>query len=315
MKTNRNVSLEKRLDSYQVEYEYVDEIAIKEIDIAKSLTNFARVEDAINIEAVGFFSVAWKRGDVFPPIVLWKVDDKSIVVLDGNHRIKVATEIGIPAYPFGAYIIKNITEAMARKIKSVMNTLNGMMATLADRVTHAIQRVELDGIDREEAATEAGIMRDALTKAIYAKESKNRAVATGIKGSGSLNPTSCVNLNQIKLAEPYKIAIETVIAGKLKGDAVAELAREIVRKKSEREQVEYAKQERNRYHTIIKETGAIPKRAEKGWANLSKVMSAILRIKKETVKALPYQLQKKLADKIDQDIEWLSELKRCINTK
>lgn len=64
-----------------------------------------------------------KRNDVFSPILVRQLDDGTMQILGGEHRTKVAKNIGIKELP--CVVLKNLTDSQAKEISLTHNSRYG----------------------------------------------------------------------------------------------------------------------------------------------------------------------------------------------
>jgi hypothetical protein len=317
MGTNRDEKIEKWLASYEAEYEYVNEMSIKDIDVAGSLVNQARIGPSIIDELIEIYTAAWDKGDIFPPIVLARIDEgeSHYITVDGNHRLQVAIKKGLKSYPFGAYLLKDISEMVRHIMTYEANETHGKPASMIDRIHHAIFLVQHYGVDRKESAERMGIPLSRLSEALLDREIGNRIRSTGIKGIDKIVPTTRKLLNLIKLDKPFRNAVELAVKAKMPTGQAEEMVHNVIKCNSEEGQLKYLEMEKNKMAKIIKESGGMIRKYNRESAAIYRSFTSILKIKKESIRVLPNAYQRKLINRMDEAIVWIGELKRTANAK
>jgi hypothetical protein len=82
--SHRSQQVENWLDHHGVTWEYEHDLDMSRIDIEKSLSNQARVNQ-LDDERVGVYTEALARGDEFPAIVVHRASARRYVTTDGNR--------------------------------------------------------------------------------------------------------------------------------------------------------------------------------------------------------------------------------------
>lgn len=97
------------------------------------------------------------------PVTVRRVDGE-LEVIDGEHRVRVALELGIPRIP---YIEIDVTDAEARKLTIVLNELKGRYD--ARKMSDLLQEI-LDDTSMEDLAVALPFQEEALKSMIGIKD-------------------------------------------------------------------------------------------------------------------------------------------------
>lgn len=193
-----NKAIEKNLDDLGLLYEYADSVNISDIDIKQSKVNQARIMEQVNEDIVSFYTASLQAGDIFPPIILVKIDGKyKFICADGNHRISSALKAGMNQWIHGAYIVESCTDEQRRLLAYSVNLNHGLPASKNDRILHAMWLTEQYGTTIKDASEQMRVNKSAVQEAIRYKKAYARATLNGCEPKG-INKSALLKINIIQ---------------------------------------------------------------------------------------------------------------------
>lgn len=176
----KNSLFEQCLQREGVQFEYIDGISLDNIDIAKSLRNQARIDEAIVPELVESYSAHMKAGYEFPAIVLWRPGKGKYIIIDGNQRVQAKLKCNHKHTD--AYIVLSTDKKVIDRITwTINNRVNGRRLTQEECMLHALSYVEQYGMTATEASKEWGVNFTTLSNKIRAEETKKELLAGNVK--------------------------------------------------------------------------------------------------------------------------------------
>lgn len=179
----RNATFEKELQRQGVQWEYLPTVTLDFINVQKSLSNQARLEVVLDDYVVAQYTQAYRNGDEFPPLVLYRPGKGKYVLLDGNQRFAAATAAKLTKHD--AYLVLSEDPvALDRIAWSFNNHVNGLRLTREECLSHAVTFVRKYGMTIATAAKEWGVLESAISNRVAILRTRERAAEEGIK----LNP-------------------------------------------------------------------------------------------------------------------------------
>lgn len=174
---------EEWLQRHKMEYVFVPELSLWEIDVSKSLENQARVEGALNAELVKTYAIAMKEGCGFPPITTYQVADGrragKHIAIDGNHRIEAAVQTSRES--LSAYVVDIKDVRQIELLTRSANTLMGLPETRENVMEHAVYMVRRYGMSQIDAARHFSLHPGALSGRVRADAMREKlAVEYGV---------------------------------------------------------------------------------------------------------------------------------------
>jgi len=193
-----------------------------------------RVTDAAraNIRPIGLdddkvmeYALAMEGGAEFPALVLYGADG-AYGVLTGLHRLeagKLAKVTTTDAYvlPLDAKRDERTIEMLQR----VLNTVNGLAPSKAERVMHGI-RLIARGYSQTDVARMLNLHHSVLSNKLAVERATVRAQAAGLKPV-NLTETVLVQLDRLKNPEVFAQAIRLALEARLTAEQAIDLSREI----------------------------------------------------------------------------------------
>jgi len=159
-------------------------VPVHQIDAKKSRHNHARAIAIIN-QNVDDYSDAMGRGDVFPMIVVARVDGgKQLLIAGGNHRYSAAVNNGVTE------LDGILVECDSRTFEVLCPALNlyvGQREDRAVRVTQAADAVIRLGITMKAAADDYRVPITAVTTAVAVKKVVIEASRMGVRADDITN--------------------------------------------------------------------------------------------------------------------------------
>lgn len=216
-----------------VRYAPAIEIPMSMIDTRRSRANQAR-RDPIVAESIERFQAALRAGRLFPPIVVYPMGNRLIIV-DGNNRHEAAFRQK-REYIFGIIIDEKTDSDLIQLLTVEANASHGVTPPLEWRIRQAFHLVSI-GHGDDVSAEAAGITVTQLRNARAAAEAEQRAKILRIHGFTDLGTTTKQYLNGIKMEAVFFAAGKLAAENKLTIDQVRDMCKAIRTGKSEPEQL------------------------------------------------------------------------------
>lgn len=227
------VTVEAWLQRRGVKYAPATGIPMDMIDTARSRKNQAR-KDALVADSVERFASAMRAGRPFPPIVLYQLGTK-LVIVDGNNRHEAACRAK-RQFIHGIVIDATTDGDLIQLLTIEANNGHGNTPPVEWRIKQA-QGLCSRGFSDADAAEAAGVTVLQLKNARSAAEADGRARKLGIYGFSELSMTHRRDLNVLKSDPVFHAAGKLVAGMKLTHDQTKNLIREIKGARSEAEQL------------------------------------------------------------------------------
>ncbi len=205
------------------------------IDERRSRMNQAR-KDALVADSVDRFAAAMKAGAVFPPIVVYELSGK-LVIVDGNNRQAAARKAGLDTI-VGIVIAADTPSEMIQVLTVSANTQHGVTPDLPWRIQQAFHLSSL-GLSDASAAKEAGISVAQLQTARKVQEADQRAKALRINGFSELPNVTRQGLSVLKDDVVFYQLAKLAVATKMTNEEVRDAIRQIKLLRSERDRVDF----------------------------------------------------------------------------
>lgn len=153
-------------------------VAASEIDVKKSRHNHAR-KTAIIEQNVDDYADAMERGDVFPMIVVARVDGgRSLIVAGGNHRHQAAMRLGVTEFDV---MVVECDQAMFSMLCPALNLYVGQREDRSVRVEQAADAVIRLGITAKQAAEDYRVNVGAVSHCVGEKRTAVAAAKLGLR--------------------------------------------------------------------------------------------------------------------------------------
>lgn len=231
--------IEDLLDSKGAEWDFVEELDTKLIDVQRSMANQARIGAPINSEQVVTYEEGMRRGDVFPAIVVYRTSGGKYVVIDGNHRVAAALSTG---YKLAAYILdaRKTPAQVIVMLTYEANTRHGLPTSQAERARHAVYLIENANETIKNAAARMNLPTHYLSRFYSQHRADQRATEVGIPPTQwrDLHVGSRERLNALADDNVYKAAVEYAFRARLTAVEVGELVTTLRTLKTSEDQLE-----------------------------------------------------------------------------
>ncbi len=207
----RNPVYEQALNKQGLKWEYVEKVPLADIDINKSFRNQARNQSLVD-ELVDSYEQAYKDGDQFPPLVIYRTSARSrFVLIDGNQRSTAARKAGKEDHD--AYLVDcNDPRVIDRVTWTFNNMVNGKRLSKEECLDHAMSFVRKYGMTHAEAAKEWGLSRAQLQRHVKLTEINEELIKAGVKKTPLLTNDKLFSLSPLMQAgkDLFCKAAETV---------------------------------------------------------------------------------------------------------
>lgn len=223
--------IEKWLKDKAVDFDFITNVAPGSFDADRSLENQARMGSPLNDEVVDRYIAALKAGDVFPPLVAYRLSNGKLEVLDGNHRRAAHAELG---QAMDVYVVDPSTPpAMRSLITFEANTKHGLPSSASDRLHHALYMVD-NGKSVAAAAALFGVPLHALQKEVTRKNATRRAEDCEVPLAkwNALPMGIQVKLQTVSTDEGFAAAANLAADANLPAQAVSEMVKELNKTRS-----------------------------------------------------------------------------------
>lgn len=227
------IQVEAWLQRRGVKYAPPTGIPMSMIDEKRSRQNQARREPLVQ-ESVDRFANSFRAGTPFPPIVVYPLGNR-LVIVDGNNRHEAAKRAKVE-YIYGIIIDPTTDGDLIQLLTVEANRSHGVTPPVEWRIRQAFHLVSIGHSD-EMAAEAAGITIVQLRNARAAQEADQRAKALRIAGFSDLPATTKQYLNGIKLEPVFHAAAVLAADAKLTIEQVRDICRKVKTGRSEGEQL------------------------------------------------------------------------------
>lgn len=156
-------------------------IRLSEIDWPGSANNCARLLNPINEQKVEDYETGFRRGDVFPRIVV-EHTKKGYVILGGNQRSNAVRRID-PNAAIEAYCVQSLILAEREAIIRSLNSRHGWGMDKAERIEHAVYLVRECGNSTKDAAWLMQVSDVTIHARIRSESAKAELAKMGIDSS------------------------------------------------------------------------------------------------------------------------------------
>jgi ParB-like chromosome segregation protein Spo0J len=308
--TNRRPDIEQWLDMSGVLWEFREGVPLKEFDFDASRHNQARIQP-INLSWVASMVRGMERGDIFPPVVAHRPNDK-LVIIDGNHRLTAAQRT--KHEEIDTYEVVGTPE-MILKLMVEANQHNGNQFTHEEALRHACELIDA-GYTHKDAADSASLPESQVHAEYTRVTVERRARRLRIVGWNKLPAPVKVRLNNIRSDEVLREAGKYAAWAKLSTNDLSRLVTEVNRRPNEQAQLSYISteaQKRRKADAEDASTVGYTKRGSMGKTGRVQFLvhtAAILAVgpaKVVTSAVGPEQLRA-IADKADELQQWLTDL-------
>lgn len=217
--------------------EYVDALALDDVDQRASLRNQARIKP-IDDDVAERYTDDMRKGDVFPPIIV-RARGSRRVVLGGNHRYKAARAARVP---LSAYVVE-CSDEIALRISYEDNRRHGLPPAEPERIRQAVHLVA-SGYKVAAAARVVGVPVGKLDRALRVDETVRRADGLGIRTYGRIPESSLSRLSFVRADPVFGDLLELTVDAALPSGDVERLVVAVNECRSEQQALELLRDER-----------------------------------------------------------------------
>lgn len=201
--------VEDWLQRHEVAYAPLTAIPMDLIDEKRSRTNQAR-RDSIVTDSVDRYANALRNGAVFPPIVVFPLGGR-LVIVDGNNRQAAARRVG-REFIQGFVISEETPSELIQLLTIEANAHHGVTPDTGWRVAQAFQLVSL-GYTDQQAADAVNVNVTAVRVARAVQDAEARARKMKVNGFAELPVAMKQTLGTVKddpvFFQAVKVALST----------------------------------------------------------------------------------------------------------
>lgn len=248
--TGRDARTEAWLDELGVTWHFEPALRLDAIDRAASLANQARLEP-LDEEVVERYAADYERGDVFPPVIVYRPGRIGrAVLIGGNHRTAGAGRAGREHHT--AYVV-DVNGDQVLPLTYGDNRRHGLPPSDDERVLQAVHLIAARDLSHAEAAAVVGLSKGKLTRGLATVKADERAAELEIEGWSSLSKTARWRLSGIVSDYVFEAAARLAIDTEMGADAIYRLVPKLVAAGDELEamriigEAQEARVERRRY--------------------------------------------------------------------
>lgn len=234
-------AIETWLADKGVEFSFVRNVSPGNFDAERSLENQARMGAPLKEEVVERYIAALKAGNVFPPVVAFRLPNGKLEILDGNHRRAAHAELGMG---LDVYIVAPDTQPAMRSLLTFeANTKHGLPSSVEDRMHHALYMVA-NGKSVSEASKIFSVPLHTLQKEVTKQNATIRAEENEIPLAKwqTLPAGVQLKLNGISTDDGFAAAVLLAVDARLSTQAVSDLVRQLNKSRSAKTQLGIVKQ-------------------------------------------------------------------------
>jgi len=309
----RRADIEAWLTERSVDWVFEPDLPIAKIDVAKSLSNQARLTP-LDQDVVDRYAADIDRGHVFPPVIALDQGGKSrIRLLGGNHRL--AAHIQLKRKTIPAYVVQSEPE-MAMRLTYEDNRRHGLPPSETERIVAAIHLCET-GYSQEAAAAMVGVSSARISQERTMLKATRRAKDLGVDmdGFNALPRWSRYALGQLRSDPVFTEATSLVLRARLNLDEVKELVNALKEAKSDNDAMQILGLEEEAYQSRIQRTsGGKIRRTVTPRASTLRAMKEIRnRLADAVVASTPTSEAKaQLRKEVEQTIAHLETLRKAL---
>lgn len=228
-----SVEVEAWLKRRNVQYAPPTGIPMALIDERRSRGNQAR-RDPLVAESVERFATAFRQNNIFPPIVVYPLGGK-LIIIDGNNRQAAAKKAG--REHIQGIIISDTTPSEVIQLLTVeANAHHGVTPELSWRLKQAFHLIGL-GFSDQEAAEACGVTTGQVRNARATQQCEERARQLRIHNFAAVSTTTKQLLNVLKDEAVFYQACLVTVNHDLGVEDVRDLLREIKKQPSEADRI------------------------------------------------------------------------------
>lgn len=219
----------------------LDEIVI---DVNNNVRN-----QVLDQERVHTYARKQLEGIAFPAVVLRYHEErkaKKYEILGGTHRIVASVESGTD--PVLAHIVVTDDEELVDRIKLLLNNMEGVTSSNAERIARAVQRVLEYKWSVKRAALEFDISEGVLEREIKTRRVTERLADCGIRGSKLISATALADLDTLENNKVLSAVFSVAANANLTVEATREIIKKVKKKRDQDAQLEAVTNEARIYN-------------------------------------------------------------------
>lgn len=251
----RRSEIEDWLDSKGVEWDFIPEFPIADIDIEKGLGNQARVFTKLDTERVATYAEGVERGDAFPGVILHKSSKVKSSAIDGNHRIAAYLRANKTSLP--VYLVTKVQPRNLVMMTFEANVKHGLPTTHDERLYQAAWLMD-NGASEGQAAAAVNVKAADVRKYWAKRKADTRSKEVGINRTvwDALPQSTRNRLANINTDEGFKAAAELAFNANLSSGEVWDLVQRLQQIKSSSRQEAAVKAYATELRERIQEAGS-----------------------------------------------------------
>lgn len=202
---------EQMLDAHLVDYVYVEDVDITQVDVEASLRNQARIDPPLYADQVAQYVEAIRDGIDFPAPIGYYDDNQMIILIDGNHRVNSHLKAGTRKLDF--YIVDAAPDVI-QALTYMANATHGRPPSDEERMHHAVHLRDL-GYSNKDAARAVAMQEQKVSVAYQLEMMKRRARRLGVlRQVEAMNREIRYKLGPIENDIVFKALVEFIGASK-----------------------------------------------------------------------------------------------------
>jgi hypothetical protein len=266
-RASQRPEIEEWLDGYGVDWKFVPNVPISQVNVQASLNNQARIEQGVlDANTVETYTEAMKRGDAFPALVGYKKSGKYILI-DGNHRI--AGGQGSGTTDFDMYEVSASTEPeLIDLLTYEANAKHGLPNSPEDRLRHAVA-LAATGTSLKAAAARLNLPLSQVSSAWARYQADQRATEVGIVKSrwNELTPNARARIGNCKYDSVMEGVAELAYRAQMPYTEIDDVVTMTNKARTEKSALSALATYRDKIKHRIRKTGGGAYKREKGaWA-------------------------------------------------
>jgi hypothetical protein len=308
----RDKEIEGELEKRGVEYTFVENLPLSDVDMEASLRNQVRMK-ALQDDNLASIQAALEAGsDTKCLLAIKDSKGKRVVMLDGNHRVKASNNLGWGAYPFGCYVITSANEKQRRTLMVWANSRHGERFSKVERLIHGSWLVEAGELVSD-AARAVVIPAAALGAYMRSMEGQRRLVRLGVKVD--LVDTTVERLHSIHLDDVFAATSRFVADCRVPPAEVSQIVKRINRESSLSAQMAIVDKENGIRRKLLNMAAGSTRSANKSMIFMRTIIrsiTALERVSPEQLRVIPDNLKVKVAGKLNDGLVHLRALKKVM---
>jgi hypothetical protein len=233
---------ESKMRSLGVEWEYIKDILISDIDVLGSRRNNARLRDQFNDDLSVQYGVALHDGDVFPAIIIRRVlrpGGFKYFVVSGNHRLGGA--LLLEDKTLDAYVLNTQDEMFIEMLTRSANRWMGERQSKDEAVEHARELIKRFNKSVPEMARLFGLKEEWLFKALRSESIRDSLNELGLDSS-LLPKVTLLHIGQLESNHRvFRHVASLASKFQIKGDRVLDIVRAVKERRTEQDMIDTCK--------------------------------------------------------------------------